>query len=258
MTAPKKTKAARATKAPRARRDGQPPLSAVLGHGDLPTSLLFVFPLFLIYEMSVLFAPAMNGVDFVSKNLFAVLGYSKQNYLLFHVALALVFAAFLIWRRRRRGRFDSGRFLPMLLEASIFALTAGSLIMFVMRHVLGMNPQLATGGLEHGWTGVVLSLGAGVHEELVFRLGLCAGGGALLRLCGVSHGTAMAIAFFVSSALFSAAHHIGAYGDPWSTSVFTYRLLAGLLFASLFYFRSLATSVYTHAIYDLYVMLILH
>jgi hypothetical protein len=253
-TAATKTKKKRG---PRRITDDQPPVSAVLGHGDLATSLLFVFPLFLVYEVSVLFAPAMNGVDFVSRNLFVALGRSKQNYLLFHVALAVIFAGLLVWKRRSRT-FDARRLLPMLLEAGIFALTAGTLIVFVMTHVLHMSPPLAAGGLEHGWTGVVLSLGAGVHEELVFRLGLCAGGGALLRLCGVSHGTAMTIAFFASSALFSAAHHIGAYGDPWSMSVFTYRLLAGLLFASLFYFRSLAHSVYTHALYDLYVMLILH
>lgn len=251
------------------RGGGGPPIAAVLGHGDLATSLLFIFPLFLIYEVGVVFAPVMNGVDFVSRNLYAALSYNTRNYLLFHVGLAVLFAGLLVWMRRRRAIRKNGdprRFFPMLLEAAIFALTSGSLILFVMRHILHIDPPLAVGdgppfaagGLSGTATGALLSLGAGVHEELVFRLGLCAGGAALLRVVGVAHGPAMVLAFLSSSVLFSAAHHIGAAGDPWAFAVFTYRLLAGLLFASLFYFRSLAHAVYTHALYDIYVIVILH
>lgn len=244
------------TRPPRSRRSGEPPVGAVLGHGDLATSLLFVFPLFLIYEVGVVFAPAMNGVDFVSRNLYAALDHDTRAYLLFHLGLAVVFAALLVWMRKRR-RFDPGRFLPMLLETGIYALTLGSFILFVMRNVLGMEPPLAAGGLRGAATGALLSLGAGVHEELVFRLGLCAGGAAVLRVVGLGHAQAMTIAFALSSALFSAAHHVGAAGDAWQLSVFTYRMLAGLLFAALFYFRSLAHAVYTHALYDLYVIVVL-
>jgi membrane protease YdiL (CAAX protease family) len=123
-----------------------------------------------------------------------------------------------------------------------------------MRKLLGIDPRLAVGG--GGLTNVLLSFGAGVHEELVFRLGACAGGAALLRLVGLGHRTAVAIAFVISSALFSAAHHVGALGDPWSFQVFVYRTLAGLLFAAIFYFRSLAHAAYAHALYDVYVMVI--
>lgn len=241
------------SRAPAARRAGAsgPPTKAVLGHGDLGTSLLYVFPLFLAYEVGVLFAPAMNGVDFVSRHVYAAVGYDRRNYLLVHLGLALIFAGFLVWQRRRRA-FAGRPFLPMLLESGIYALTLGSFIVFVMRNVLRMDLSLAVGG----GTELVLSLGAGVHEELVFRLGLCAGGAALARLVGLSHGAAVALAFVVSSALFSGAHHIGPAGDPWSLTVFTYRMLAGLLFATLFYFRSLAHAVYTHALYDIYVLIL--
>jgi hypothetical protein len=228
-----------------------PPLRAVLGRGDLSVSLLAIFPLFLIYEVGVAFTPVMNGVDFVSRNLFALVDYSRQGYLLLHGCLALAFLVFLFITRRHKDRPLRG-FLPMLLESTIYALTLGSLIVFVMRRFLGIDPKLATGGL----TNLLLSFGAGVHEELIFRLGACAGGAALLRLLGVGHRLAIAIAFFVSSALFSAAHHIGAMGDPWSFQVFVYRTLAGLLFATIFYYRSLAHAAYTHALYDVYVMVI--
>ena len=231
-----------------------PPLSDVFGHGDLGTSLLFVFPLFIIYGVGVMFAPAMNGVDFVSRNLFAAVGYDKTAYLLVHVGLLVGFIGLLVWMRRRKV-FDGRKFPPMLLESGIYALTLGSLIIFVMQKVLGFAP-LAAGGLPTGATAFILSVGAGVHEELVFRLGMLSGGAAALRLLGVRHPVAIAIAFVVSSAVFSAAHHVGAAGDPWDLGVFVYRTLAGLLFAAIYYWRSLAHAVYTHALYDVYVLLL--
>jgi len=230
------------------------PLSAVLGRGDLATSLLFVFPLFLIYEVGVAFAPAMNGVDFVSRTLFAAVGHDRRNYLAVHLGLAILFLVVLALLRRRHA-FYSRRFPPMLLESAIYALTLGSLIVFVMRNLLGIEPSLAVGS-DGAAQSLLLSLGAGVHEELVFRLGLCAGSAAVLRLFGVRHPVAVALAFLVSAALFSAAHHLGPAGDPWSLHVFLYRTLAGMIFASIFYWRSLAHAVYTHALYDIYVMLI--
>jgi len=225
---------------------------SVLGHGDLSSSLLFIFPLLLVYEAAVIFSPVSNGVDFVSRNLFVLVGDSKQNYLIVHLILAVVYVVYLLFRRRQ-GKLKTAAFFPMLLESAVWALAIGSLILFVMRDLLHIDPRLAIGDAAQK---VVLALGAGVHEELVFRLGLCAGGAALLKTAGVRHGIAMVLAFAVSSAAFSAAHHVGALGDPWALGVFVYRLLAGLIFASIFYFRSLAHAVYAHALYDIYVMLL--
>ncbi|HKA87587.1 MAG TPA: hypothetical protein VKE22_07970 [Haliangiales bacterium] len=232
----------------------EPPLSAVFGWGDLPTSLFAIFPLYLVYAVGIAFLPAMNGVDFVSRNLFILLGRSQQNYLIAHAVLAAVFlAAAIVSRRTHTGL--RRRFLPMVLESAIYALTLGSLIWFVMYRILGMAP-LAVGGLSESAQSVVLSFGAGVHEELVFRLGAFAGGAALLRLLGIRHTAAILITFLASSALFSAAHHLGPAGDPWDVSVFVYRTLAGCAFAAIFYFRSLAHAAYTHALYDVYVMIL--
>ncbi len=231
-----------------------PPLSAVFGWGDVSTSLVAIFPLYLVYAVGIAFLPAMNGVDFVSRNLFVLLGRSQQNYLIAHAVLAAVFLTAVIFSRRTHTGLRR-RFLPMLLESAIYALTLGSVIWFVMHGVFGMAP-LAVGGLSGTGQSVVLSFGAGVHEELVFRLGAFAGGAAVLRLLGVRHTVAVIITFLASSALFSAAHHLGPAGDPWQLSVFVYRTLAGCAFAAIFYFRSLAHAAYTHALYDVYVMIL--
>jgi membrane protease YdiL (CAAX protease family) len=38
--------------------------------------------------------------------------------------------------------------------------------------------------------------------------------------------------------------------------VFTFRLLAGVAFALIFYYRSLAHAVYAHALYDVWVLVV--
>jgi Type II CAAX prenyl endopeptidase Rce1-like len=228
-----------------------PPLRAVLGHGDLAASLIAIFPLFIIYEIGVAFTPAMNGVDFVSRNLLALVNYSRPDYLLIHGSLAAAFLIY-IFVARKQASHPLRKFLPMLAESTVYALTLGSFIVLVMRKLLGIEPSLATGGLDN----VLMSFGAGVHEELIFRLAICAGGAAILRLLGARHGLAVGAAFLISSALFSAAHHIGPMGEPWAFPVFIYRTIAGLVFATIFYYRSLAHAAYTHALYDVWVLVI--
>jgi len=102
-----------------------------------------------------------------------------------------------------------------------------------------------------------MSLGAGVWEETVFRLGIMTGAVVLLdRVLGLSRWLAVTIALLVSSVLFSAMHHIPPYGDPLQLGVFVFRVLAGCFFGLIYWTRGFAIAVYTHAIYDVYVLLL--
>ncbi len=102
----------------------------------------------------------------------------------------------------------------------------------------------------------MLSLGAGVHEELVFRLLMVGGGTWLLsNVLGLRRPLAIVFTMLVSSVLFSAAHHIIG-GEPYRTGAFVYRILCGLIFASIFQWRGFAVAVYTHALYDIYVLIV--
>ena len=218
------------------------------GHGDLEASLVLVFPVLLAYEIGVLFAGRVNGADVVTRALYATLG-SRTLYLLLHAALA---AMFLVWIRGAKRPFLRGDSLrleivaPVVLEALIYALTLGAAITIVMSHLLGMSI---------GGSTVVSALGAGVHEELVFRLGLLAGMVTFLRGGGTDRRVAVVIAFALSAPLFALAHHAGANGEPFTWHVFAFRTFAGLAFGAIFWFRSLAHAVYAHALYDLVVAL---
>jgi hypothetical protein len=212
------------------------------GHGDLEASLVLVFPVLLAYEIGVLFAGRVNGADVVTRALYATLG-SRTLYLLLHAVIAVLF---LVWIRGA-NRWDTLRLeivAPVFLEALIYALTLGAAITLVLSHLLGMSI---------GGSTVISALGAGVHEELVFRLGLLAGMVTFLRGGGTDRRVAVAIAFVLSAPLFALAHHAGANGEPFTWHAFAFRTIAGLAFGAIFWFRSLAHAVYAHALYDLIV-----
>jgi hypothetical protein len=225
---------------------------------NLLTSLILVFLLFILYQVGILFTlPMLNGADFVTVLLFSSLGLSVKSYLLF---LAAVISAFGIGLAilKRTQHFNGRMVLPVLLESAIYAVTMGSVIVLVMTRVLGMSPNLAAGLADQGLlTRLVMSLGAGVYEETVFRLGLLSGCIALFdRALGMSRWAAVLGAFLLSSVAFSLVHDLPPTGDPWSFGSFTFRSLAGLAFATLFKLRGFAVAVYTHAFYDVFVLVL--
>jgi Type II CAAX prenyl endopeptidase Rce1-like len=230
---------------------------------NLLTSLVLVFPLFLVYQIGVLFTlPVLNGADFLTVFLFRNLGLSTGSYLAYTFAVGVAFAIAVAVLRHKQ-RFDPHLIVRVLLESAIYALTMGSLIVFVMTRALGISPQLA-GGASGGFvaqqsfgTRIVMSLGAGVYEETVFRLGILTGLMVLFdRVIGMRRWLSFPLALLLQAALFSAMHHIPPYGDPLHVGIFVFRVLAGVCFGLLYWYRGFAIAVYTHALYDLYVFLV--
>jgi hypothetical protein len=224
---------------------------------NLLTNLALVFPVLLIYELGVLALGLRqrNGADLITDEIGSRVGYGS-----FGLFLICVFFALLLYLRKSQS-FDWSALVPVMLESAIYALTMGTLIVFVMVDLLHLNPRMAVAAAAPAAsagpiTNVVLAMGAGIHEELFFRLFVLGGTAYVLERVGLRRFAAVTAAFVLSSALFSAAHHIGPYGDPLRVGVFTYRFLAGLMFGALFWFRGFAVAVYTHAFYDIYVMLL--
>jgi membrane protease YdiL (CAAX protease family) len=223
--------------------------------GNLLTSLLLVLPLLVFYELCVLFSDVMNGADFITKSLLQLAG--SKGFIGIQIGLTGVIIGLALYLKRKQ-QFNFRIFLPVLLESGIYALTMGTFIVFVMVDLLGIDPRLAAGSslIKTGYFDrLVLSVGAGFHEELVFRLILL--GGILFigeRLFKLRRFIAIILAFFISALLFSLAHHLGPLGEPLRFGVVTYRVMAGLFFGVLFHFRGFAIAVYTHTLYDIYVL----
>ncbi len=105
----------------------------------------------------------------------------------------------------------------------------------------------------------VFNAGAGVYEELVFRVVLVMVMALfftrIVHLERVQGGLAAAVAAAVIFSLVHFGNRPGA--DPWRGelfwAVFAFRAAAGLFFSLLFYFRSFGVAVAAHAMYDNFV-----
>ncbi len=216
-------------------------VASCTGRGDLAASVTMIFPVFFVYEVGVVFVGRVNGADVVTRALYAALG-GRTGYVIAHTAIAAIFLTW-IWRDRRSNALRFEIVAPVVGEAAIYALTLGTVVAPLLRNGLG----LAIGGNT-----LISACGAGVHEELVFRLGLCSAMVMAFR-GAATRATVVAFAFLVSSLLFAAAHHVGSDGEPFALPTFAFRTIAGMVFAAVFWFRSLAHAVYAHTLYDLVV-----
>lgn len=100
---------------------------------------------------------------------------------------------------------------------------------------------------------VVTFVGAGIYEEVLFRLLLFSGLIWLMRCAGVVYFMAVPFAALASAVVFAAAHHIGASGEPFDNYAFIFRTVAGVYFALLYQLRGFGVAVGAHAFYDVLV-----
>ena len=95
--------------------------------------------------------------------------------------------------------------------------------------------------------------GAGLYEEVLFRLLLLPAVAFVLERLGASASAAAAWAILLTSGLFSLAHYVGPLGDTFDLYGFVFRALAGGFFAVLFLARGFGIVAGTHAAYDILV-----
>jgi len=223
-------------------------------------SLLFALPLLLFYQLlAVLLAHGersiRNGADVILQSLFTAVA-GAWGPPLFMICLIAAGVWLVARDMRARGSRLRGRvFAAMLGESIALALIFGFVVGSVTSGVLGMLQTLAIpGGLGHDmgwWTHLMVSLGAGIYEELLFRVllvgALAAAGRGLLGWRPLTAGIAATIA---GAAIFSAFHYIGPYGDRWQLYSFAFRMVAGLFFSALYLVRGFGITAWTHALYD--------
>ena len=105
-------------------------------------------------------------------------------------------------------------------------------------------------GLEALLPDLVASAGAGVYEEVLFRLLLMGGLVAILHgYLGGHESWVVPLAAIASALIFSYAHH-GIGGEPWDARIFWIRAAMGVLLGVIFWARGLGIVVYTHTLYN--------
>jgi hypothetical protein len=230
------------------------------GSGPL-ADLALTLPIFVVYHLGVVWMDVQNAADVVTRELKALASSSLPAYSGLTLALGAVFVAvLLVLGRGHTLRWQ--RFALVAIEGVLYAVAMRMLAGYVVGRVaLGPSLEAAAQAPEAlgFFTAVVLSLGAGFYEEVAFRVGLYGLGRRVLlammpealpgqRLMA-SLGWAVVTAVF-----FSAWHYLGPYGDPFDLRSFLFRWVCGLVFTVIYVFRGFAPVVWTHALYDIWVL----
>lgn len=219
------------------------------------SSFLFLLPLLAAYEGGVLWlggdraAQLRNGADAWVRWQLELFGMS------YIFAAPLIVLAVLIgwswWRWTERPCDPITTWFGMAFESGAFAV----LLWQVSRNFgplveqFGVKLQIA----PEAATQVLTYIGAGVYEEVLFRLIGFLGLTIIFRAVLLPKFVAIVLAALGAALLFAAAHHVGPYGEPMNSYVFLFRTLAGLYFTALFIFRGFGVAVGAHAGYDVLV-----
>jgi hypothetical protein len=214
--------------------------------------LAFLMPWVMAYEVGTLVVgtsadtvPPRHVVAYLLLEQFINLFGATALYL---PGLALV-AILLAWHVAARDRW-SFRFktlLGMLAESALLALP---LVLF--NQLLASRPA----GKVTSWSeDLVLSVGAGIYEELLFRL-ICITllSILLVDLLKIQRGTALVLMVVISSLVFAAHHYPPLGSDPWHLASFLFRAIAGGYLATLFVVRGFGIAAGCHIVYDLLVV----
>lgn len=215
-------------------------------------SLLFLTPLLVFYEGGVLLetsASARNGADLWLRTLLDQIGFG--HYFLLPVLLVAVLLGW-HYATGEPWRVAPSTLFGMAVECALLSLALWILLQW--QGSLWQIPNEAQQTSLPCWLVRTISyLGAGLYEELLFRLILLPLALWGFRLSGLSPWRSFLAAALATSGLFALAHHVGPTGEPWNPFAFSFRLSAGIFFCTLFWYRGFGIAAGSHAGYDILV-----
>jgi hypothetical protein len=220
-------------------------LSAYLKRSELPLhSLAFLLPAMVLFEVGASLHPSDPIAFRMLELFFHRLGASGR-----FIPFLFVSGILLVWHivRKDPWKIRMETLWGMLFESCLLAIPLLALGTAVARWNIHA-PLFADGG---AWiNSAVLSLGAGVYEEFVFRLVLMTLISLLLADLLIVHKSLSNLLMVLSSAvLFSLYHYLGA--ESFQLRSFIFRTVAGIYFAGLFLTRGFGVTAGCHIVYDI-------
>ena len=231
-------------------------------------SLVFLAPMLIAYESSMLLLgphTVRNGADIWLRQSLEWVGFGQ-----FFLLPILTCIILLAWHHLRKEPWQVHMAtLPRMLFESI----ALAVFLLILAHLQGrlaaewslqilpyesaVEPKVPP-GFSRAWSRLIPYFGAGIYEELLFRLILLSGVIGLVQWLGASRRNSLVCGVILSSILFAASHYqiFVHYGDAFQWYSFTFRFLAGIFFSVLFLYRGFGISAATHAVYDILVVIL--
>ncbi len=249
-------------------------------------ALVFILPFLIFYELGTIFI----NTDVLSQTQIRVVAFVWLQELLRYLGLggkflwaapAVVVIIILLAYQLVSGKqwwVSFTDMLPMAIECVLLAIPLIVLSLFLHTSPATGNsaavdvPAIVqcaaeqSAAMQKGPTllaDIITGIGAGIYEELLFRLVLiCALVLLFQDVLGWGKGNSIALAVLVSAALFAAHHHIDLLSgrpnqsDLFDWAKFIFRTIAGVYFAALFAIRGFGIAAGTHAFYDIIATLI--
>jgi|MDSW01.3.fsa_nt_gb membrane protease YdiL (CAAX protease family) len=225
-------------------------------HRDPAISFLMLLPLALIHLSG--YADAnLEAVSWILKFLSITSPYS------FYVLLGSLFIL-IFWSLGRivnLGLPWRGSALTIFAEGFFWSVILGPFLGFLQEWLSDVTLPLSIMPFS-GHTELAIAAGAGLYEEIIFRLILF--GGLLLwfkSLFGIFWSDSLAqwlgviLAILISSFLFAYAHGWAGDESAHDFGPMLFRTLAGMAFSLIFLFRGIAVCAYAHFAYDAMLLL---
>jgi membrane protease YdiL (CAAX protease family) len=213
-----------------------------------------------MYEVLVVFAnqdaltQVRVGAEVWLKQLFALIG--SAGLATFGAAVLIVGFAIFWYERKQHIPLRPRFFMWMILESAVYAVFVAIMVSGLVGAILTIAVTGAGAGAFQNVASMdlslklALSIGAGIYEELLFRVILVGGLYLLVRRIAPGRGIAYAIAAIVGALIFSWVHYLGPYGDVFTIGSFLFRFFFGLVLNFIFLLRGFGIAAWTHALYD--------
>lgn len=226
-------------------------------HSEAPlTILVFLLPMLVLYEVGTRYL----AYDYVRQVETRVLAFTlmRQFMELFgatgrYLPVLAVVGILLTWHIARKDAWELkvGTALTMLIESAMLAVPLLTLSSLCRQYLPLYASPIGTRG------GFILAFGAGVYEELIFRLGAFTLLNILLiDLLKIKKVPAYLLIVLSSAVTFSAYHYWSPQSAPFALSDFLFRTASGVYFGALFMARGFGVTAGCHVAYDLYYFLL--
>jgi hypothetical protein len=230
--------------------------------------LIFITPLLLFYQIAAAIHPWVASPDQAPPHVVAfvlLLRFFEIFGAAGNILPPLAVVAILIsWHVARKDKWtlDPPLYAGMAAESVVWAIP-----IFVIGLVLvrtswrmagGMALQAPIGPGSLPWqTEIVLSVGAGIYEELLFRLmAIILLNIVLVDIFELKTTTAIPLVLILSAVMFSAYHYLG--NEPFNAATFLFRTAMGIYLAGIFIYRGFGIAVGAHAVYDVIAVTFTH
>ncbi len=216
-------------------------------------SFIFILPLFIIYELGIYLISSgdlptiRNGADVLLRKILVHFGISGVYGMALLLLIGVIITFFL-----NKGKFKDLKIKTNYFIISIFESILWSLVLFMI--IAQGQLILASGSAKLFMQQLVLSIGAGIFEEFVFRVLLVSGLAFVVGLFFKKQNILkMTIAIIIAAAIFSIFHFFGEFADVPILSTFFIRFIAGIFLGYIYILRGFGIAAYSHSFYNVIV-----